>query len=124
MTVAIQTYASGADWLTSLCTDLLPSNSWSVVRDTSSEKVFGLPGGQGFVAFLVGNGVVEVQAFKDFDPGKPVSSQVGGFSYAYSPFLPRFVLPAGEVKVWTLINSRRLCGVIKSGTLYYSFMQG
>ena len=124
MTVAIQTYATGAEWLTSLCADLLPSNSWSVVRDTSSEKVFGLPGGQGFVAFVVGAGVVEIQAFKDFDPGKPVSGQAGGFSYAYSPFLPRFVLPAGAVKVWTLVNSRRLCGVIKAGSAYYSFYAG
>ncbi|MDV5387609.1 hypothetical protein [Pseudomonas juntendi] len=124
MTVAIQTYATGAEWLTLLCADLLPSNSWSVVRDTSTEKVFGLPGDQGYVAFVVGGGVVEIQAFKDFDPGKPVSSQVGGFSYAYSPFLPRFVLPAGSVKVWTLVNSRRLCGVIKSGASYYSFYAG
>lgn len=124
MTVSIQTYATGSEWLTSLCTDLLPSNSWSVVRDTSSEKVFGLPGGQGFVAFVVGGGVIEVQAFKDFDPGKPVAAQVGGFSYAYSPFLPRFVLPAGEVKVWTLVNSRRLCGVIKTGATYHSFYAG
>lgn len=124
MTVAIQTYASGADWLTSLCTDLLPSNGWSVVRDTSSEKVFGLPGGAGFVAFVIGDGVVEIQAFKDFDPGKPVSGQAGGFSYAYSPFLPRFVLPAGPVKVWTLVNSRRFCGVIRSGSSYYSFYAG
>lgn len=124
MTVAISTYASGADWLTSLCTDLLPSNGWAVVRDTSSEKVFGLPGGAGFVAFVIGDGVVEVQAFKDFDPDEPVALQAGGFSYAYSPFLPRFVLPAGEVRVWTLVNSRRLCGVIKSGTSYYSYYAG
>lgn len=124
MTVAISSYASGADWLTSLCTDLLPSNSWSVVRDTSFEKVFGLPGGAGFVAFVIGGGVVEVQAFKDFDPDQPVALQTGGFSYAYSPFLPRFVLPAGEVRVWTLVNSRRLCGVIKSGTSYYSYYAG
>lgn len=124
MTVAIQTYASGSDWLTHLCTDILPSNGWAVVRDTSSEKVFGLPGSAGFVAFVIGAGVVEIQAFKDFDPDQPVSAQVGGFSYAYSPFLPRFVLPAGPVKVWTLVNSRRLCGVIKSGTSYYSFYAG
>ncbi|WP_047595154.1 hypothetical protein [Pseudomonas plecoglossicida] len=124
MTVAISNYASGADWLTSLCTDLLPSNGWSVVRDTSSEKVFGLPGSAGFVAFVVGDGVIEVQAFRDFDPDQPVALQAGGFSYAYSPFLPRFVLPAGEVKVWTLVNSRRLCGVIKSGTSYYSYYAG
>lgn len=124
MTVAIQTYATGAEWLTSLCADLLPSNGWAVVRDTSSEKVFGLPGGAGFVAFVIGAGVVEIQAFKDFDPGKPVAAQVGGFSYAYSPFLPRFVLPAGPVKVWTLVNSRRLCGVIKSGASHYSFYAG
>lgn len=124
MTVAISNHASGADWLTSLCTDLLPSNSWSVVRDTFSEKVFGLPGDQGFVAFVIGAGVVEIQAFPVFDPDQPVSAQVGGFSYAYSPFLPRFVLPAGPVKVWTLVNSRRLCGVIKAGSAYYSFYAG
>lgn len=124
MTVAISTYASGADWLTSLCTDLLPSNDWSVVRDTSSEKVFGLPGDQGFVAFLVDDGVIEVQAFRDFDPEQPVAGQKGGFSYAYSPYLPRFVLPAGEVKVWTVVNSRRLCGVIRSGSSYYSVYAG
>lgn len=124
MTVAISNYASGADWLTSLCTDLLPSNSWSVVRDTSFEKVFGLPGGAGFVAFVIGDGVVEIQAFPVLDPDQPVAAQAGGFSYAYSPFLPRFVLPAGEVRVWTLVNSRRLCGVIKSGTSYYSFYAG
>lgn len=124
MTVAISNYASGADWLTSLCTDLLPSNGWSVVRNASSEKVFGLPGSAGFVAFLVGDGVIEIQAFRDFDPEQPVAGQVGGFSYAYSPFLPRFVLPSGEVKVWTLINSRRLCGVIKAGSTYYSFYAG
>jgi len=124
MTVAIQTYATGAEWLTYLYTDLLPSNDWSVVRDTLSEKVFGLPGDQGFVAFVIGDGVVEVQAFKDFDPEQPVVGQVGGFSYAYFPFLPRFVLPSGEVKVWTLVNSRRLCGVIKSGASYYSFYAG
>ena len=124
MTVAIQTYATGAEWLSSLCADILPSNGWSVVRDTSSEKVFGLPGDQGFVAFVISAGVVEVQAFQVFDPDQPVASQAGGFSYAYSPFLPRFVLPGGSVKVWTLVNSRRLCGVIKSGASYYSFYAG
>ena len=124
MTVAIQTYATGAEWLSSLCADILPSNNWTVVRDTFSEKVFGLPGDQGFVAFVIGAGVVEIQAFPVFDPDQPVSAQVGGFSYAYSPFLPRFVLPAGPVKVWTLVNSRRLCGVIKAGSAYYSFYAG
>lgn len=124
MTVAISTYASGANWLTSLCTDILPSNDWSVVRDTSFEKVFGLPGGAGFVAFVIGDGVVEVQAFKDFDSDQPVALQAGGFSYAYSPFLPRFVLPPGEVGVWTLVNSRRLCGVVRAGSSYYSFYAG
>ncbi|MGR6496965.1 hypothetical protein IYR97_08160 [Pseudomonas fulva] len=124
MTVAISTYASGADWLTSLCTDLLPSNDWAVVRDTSSEKIFGLPGGAGFVAFVIGGGSVEIQAFPVFDPDQPVAAQAGGFTYAYSPFLPRFVLPIGEVKVWTLVNSRRLCGVIRSGSSYYSFYAG
>ncbi|MFK3941928.1 hypothetical protein ACI2KC_09605 [Pseudomonas monteilii] len=124
MTVAISNYASGADWLTSLCTDLLPSNDWTVVRDTSSEKVFGLPGDQGFVAFVIGAGIVEIQAFPVFHPDQPVASQAGGFSYAYAPFLPSFVLPAGSVKVWTLVNSRRLCGVIKSGASYYSFYAG
>ncbi|WP_145128140.1 hypothetical protein [Pseudomonas sp. URMO17WK12:I11] len=124
MTVAISTYASGADWLTSLCTDLLPSNQWSVVRDTSIEKVFGIPGGQGFLAFLISEGVVEIQGFPVFDPDQPVAAQAGGFSYSYSPFLPRFVLPSGEVKVWTLVNTRRLCGVIKSGASYYSFYAG
>lgn len=124
MTVAIQTYATGAEWLSSLCADILPSNGWSVVRDTSFEKIFGLPGDQGFVAFVIGSGVVEIQAFPVFDPDQPVASQSGGFSYSYSPFLPRFVLPAGPVKVWTLVNSRRLCGIIKSGTSYYSFYAG
>lgn len=124
MTVAIQTYATGAEWLTYLCTDLLSSNGWSVVRDTSAEKVFGLPGGQGHVAFVIGAGVVEIQAFPVFDPEQPVAGQTGGFTYAYSPFLPRFVLPIGEVKVWTLVNSRRLCGVIRSGSSYYSFYAG
>lgn len=124
MTVAISTYASGANWLTSLCTDLLPSNGWAVVRETSSERIFGLPGGAGFVAFVIEDGVVEVQAFKDFDPDEPVALQAGGFSYAYSPFLPRFVLPAGKVMVWTLVNTRRLCGVIKAGSTYYSFYAG
>jgi len=124
MTVAIQTYANGDAWLSSLCADILPSNGWEVVRDASSEKVFGLPGGAGFVAFLIGAGVVEVQAFPVFDSDQPVAAQAGGFSYAYSPFLPRFALPAGEVKVWTLVNSRRLCGVIKSGASYYSFYAG
>lgn len=124
MTVAISNYARGADWLSSLCADILPSNGWSVVRDTSSEKVFGLPGAAGFVAFVIGAGVIEVQAFPVFDPDQPVSVQVGGVSYAYSPFLPRFVLPAGEVKVWTLVNSRRFCGVIKAGSAYYSFYAG
>lgn len=124
MTVAIQTYATGAEWLTSLCADILPSNNWTVVRDTSTEKVFGLPGDQGFVAFVIGAGVVEVQAFPVFDPGQPVSGQAGGFSYAYSPYLPRFVLPAGPVKVWTLVNWRRFCGVIKAGSAYYSFYAG
>ena len=124
MTVAISNFASGAEWLSSLCADILPSNSWSVVRDTSSEKVFGLPGDQGFVAFVIGAGVVEIQAFPVFDPDQPVGAQAGGFSYAYSPFLPRFVLPAGGVKVWTVVNSRRLCGVIRSGSSYYSFYAG
>lgn len=124
MTVAISNYASGADWLSSLCADILPSNNWTVVRNTSFEKVFGLPGDQGFVAFVISAGIVEVQAFQVFDPDQPVASQSGGFSYSYSPFLPRFVLPAGPVKVWTLVNSRRLCGVIKSGTSYYSFYAG
>lgn len=124
MTVAIQTYASGAAWLSSLCADILPSNSWSVVRDTSSEKVFGLPGGAGFVAFVIGAGIVEVQAFQVFDPDQPVASQSGGFSYSYSPFLPRVVLPSGSVKVWTVVNSRRLCGVIKTASTYYSFYAG
>lgn len=124
MTVAISNYASGAAWLSSLCADILPSNQWSVVRDTSSEKIFGLPGGQGFVAFVIGAGVVEIQAFPVFDPDKPVATQSGGFSYAYSPYLPRFVLPAGEVKVWTLVNSRRLCAVIKTGSVFYSFYAG
>ena len=124
MTVAISNYATGAEWLTSLCADILPSNNWTVVRDTSTEKVFGLPGDQGFVAFVIGAGVVEVQAFPVFDPGQPVSGQAGGFSYAYSPYLPRFVLPAGPVKVWTLVNSRRFCGVIKAGSAYYSFYAG
>lgn len=124
MTVAISNFANGAEWLSSLCADILPSNGWSVARDTSSEKVFGLPGGAGFVAFVIGAGIVEVQAFPTFDPDQPVASQAGGFSYAYSPFLPRFVLPSGPVKVWTLVNSRRLCGVIKSGASYYSFYAG
>lgn len=124
MTVAISNYATGSEWLSSLCADILPSNNWTVVRDTFSEKVFGLPGDQGFVAFVIGAGVVEIQAFPVFDPDQPVSAQVGGFSYAYSPFLPRFVLPAGPVKVWTLVNSRRLCGVIKAGSAYYSFYAG
>lgn len=124
MTVVVQNYATGAEWLSSLCADILPSNSWSVVRDTSSEKVFGLPCDQGFVAFVIGAGIVEIQAFPFFDPDQPVAAQAGGFSYAYSPFLPRFVLPAGPVKVWTLVNSRRLCGVIKSGASYYSFYAG
>ncbi|WP_422416794.1 hypothetical protein [Pseudomonas sp. GZD-222] len=124
MTVAISNYAGGAAWLSSLCADILPSNGWSVVRDTSSEKVFGLPGNQGFVAFVIGAGIVEVQAFPVFDPGQPVASQAGGFSYAYSPFLPSFVLPAGPMKVWTLVNSRRFCGVIKAGSAYYSFYAG
>lgn len=124
MTVAISNYATGSEWLSSLCADILPSNNWTVVRDTFSEKVFGLPGDQGFVAFVIGAGVVEIQAFPVFDPDQPVSAQVGGFSYAYSPFLPRFVLPGGSVKVWTLVNSRRLCGVIKSGSSYYSFYAG
>ena len=124
MTVAISNYASGTDWLSYLCADILPSNGWTVVRNTSSEKVFGLPNGQGFVAFVIGAGVIEVQACPVFDPDKPVSSQTGGFSYSYSPFLPRFMLPAGSVKVWTLVNSRRLCGVIKSGSAYYSFYAG
>lgn len=124
MTVAISNYATGTEWLSSLCADILPSNNWTVVRNTSFEKVFGLPGDQGFVAFVISAGIVEVQAFQVFDPDQPVASQSGGFSYSYSPFLPRFVLPAGPVKVWTLVNSRRLCGVIKSGTLYYSFYAG
>lgn len=124
MTVAIQSYASGDAWLSFLCSDILPSNSWSVVRNTSSEKVFGLPGDQGFVAFVISAGVVEIQAFQVFDPDQPVASQAGGFSYAYSPFLPRFVLPGGSVKVWTVVNSRRLCGVIRAGTAYYSFYAG
>lgn len=124
MTVAIQTYATGTEWLSSLCVDILPSNNWTVVRDTSFEKVFGLPGDQGFVAFVISAGVVEVQAFPVFDPYQPVASQAGGFSYAYSPFLPRFVLPGGSVKVWTLVNSRRLCGVIKAGSVFYSFYAG
>lgn len=124
MTIAISNYATGADWLSSLCADILPSNNWTVVRNTSFEKVFGLPGDQGFVAFVISAGIVEVQAFQVFDPDQPVASQSGGFSYSYSPFLPRFVLPAGPVKVWTLVNSRRLCGVIKSGTSYYSFYAG
>lgn len=124
MTIAISNYATGADWLSSLCADILPSNNWTVVRNTSFEKVFGLPGDQGFVAFAISAGIVEVQAFQVFDPDQPVASQSGGFSYSYSPFLPRFVLPAGPVKVWTLVNSRRLCGVIKSGTSYYSFYAG
>ena len=124
MTVAISNYASGADWLSSLCADILPSNGWSVVRDTSSEKVFGLPGGAGFVAFVIGAGIVEIQAFPIFDPDQPVSAQAAGFSYAYSPFLPRFVLPSGSVKVWMVVNSRRLCGVIKTASTYYSFYAG
>ncbi|MBJ2240582.1 hypothetical protein [Pseudomonas sp. MF6768] len=124
MTVAISNFASGAEWLSSLCADILPSNNWTVVRDTSSEKVFGLPGGAGFVAFVIGAGVVEIQAFPVFDPDQPVSAQVGGFRYAYSPYLPRFVLPSGPVKVWTLVNSRRFCGVITAGSAYYSFYAG
>lgn len=124
MTVVVQTYATGAEWLSSLCADILPSNDWTVVRNTSSDKVFGLPGGAGFVAFVIGAGIVEVQGFPVFDPDQPVASQSGGFRHAYSPFLPHFVLPAGPVKVWTVLNSRRLCGVIKTASTYYSFYSG
>lgn len=124
MAVTISNYASGAGWLSALCTQILPASGWTVVRSSSSEKVFALPGGTGFVAFVLSAGVVEVQAFKAFDPAKSANAQAGAFSYAYTPFLPRFVLPSGAVKVWTVVSSRRLCGVIKSGSAYYSFYAG
>ena len=124
MTVAINIYASGAAWLSTLCADILPSNGWVVVRNTPSEKVFQLPNFAGFVAFIVTGDIVEIQAFKIFETNKTANAQAGAYSYAYTPFLPRFRTPSGSVKVWTLVNSRRICGVIKSGSTYYSFYAG
>ena len=118
------TYASGADYLSVLAASILPSNNWVVVKDIASEKVFRLPHGQGYIAFIVTGDVCEIQSFQVYDPAAPTKLQVRGYSNTYTPFLPRVKIPAGAVEVWTVVNSRRVAAVIKSGDAWYSLYAG
>lgn len=121
MTAHITNHATGVDYFSQLCTSLLPSNGWVCVRDEASEKVFSLPNGLGFVAFVRSADLCLVSGFPVFDPGKPVADQAG----AYVSSLPRFVLPAGAVSCWTVVSDRRVAGVVRdSSGNYYSFYAG
>lgn len=118
------TYASGADYLSALAASILPSNNWVVVKNSDSEKVFKLPHNQGYIAFIISGEICEIQAFQSYDSAVSAKLQVGGYSSAYTPFLPRFRAPIGSVEVWTVVSSRRLAAVIKSGGNWYSFYAG
>jgi hypothetical protein len=120
MTANITTYPSGVEYLADLFGALLPSKGWVCVRDLEGEKVFELPHGLGFVAFLVAGDVVRVSGFPVFDSSKSVEGQAG----AYVSSLPRFVVPAGAVDCWTVVGDRRVAGVVRSGSVYYSFYAG
>lgn len=117
-------YSSGADYLSALAVSILPSNGWVAVKNSDGEIVFRLPHGQGHVAFIVAGDICEIQAFQDYDPTVSAKLQAGGYSTAYSPFLPRFMVPTGAVEVWTVVSSRRVAAVIKSGNAWYSFYAG
>ncbi|UUC20555.1 hypothetical protein NOV18_08760 [Pseudomonas asiatica] len=118
------TYSSGADYLSALAVSILPSNDWVAVKNSDGEIVFRLPHGQGYVAFIVAGNVCEIQAFQDYDPTVSTKLQAGGYSTAYSPFLPRVSVPAGPVEVWTVVSSRRVAAVIKSRDAWYSLYAG
>ena len=118
------TYASGADYFSVLAASILPSNNWVVVKNIASEKVFRLPYGQGYIAFIVAGDICEIQSFKTYNPAVSAKLQVGGYSSTYTPFLPRVKIPAGAVEVWTVVNSRRVAAVIKSGGNWYSLYAG
>lgn len=118
------TYASGADYLSALAASILPSNNWVVVKNIASEKVFRLSYGQGYIAFIVTGDICEIQSFQTYDPAVPAKFQVSGYSNAYTPFLPRFRVSVGAVEVWTVVNSRRVAAVIKSGSAWYSLYAG
>ncbi len=120
MTANITTYPSGVEYLADLFGVLLPSKGWVCVRDLEGEKVFELPFWGGFVAFLIAGDVVRVSGFPSFDSSKSVEGQAG----AYVSSLPRFVVPAGAVDCWTVVSDRRVAGVIRSGSVYYSFYVG
>ena len=118
------TYASGADYLSVLAASILPSNNWVVVKDIASEKVFRLPYGQGYIALIISGDICEIQSFQTYDPDVSAKLQVSGYSNTYTSFLPRFRVPAGAVEVWTVVNSRRVAAVIKSGSAWYSLYAG
>ena len=118
------TYASGADYLLALAASILPSNNWVVVKNSASEKVFRLPYGQGYIAFIVTGDICEIQSFTAYNPAVSAKLQVDGYNSPYTPFLPRFRVPAGAVEVWTVVNSRRVAAVIKSGGAWYSMYAG
>ncbi|WP_243055351.1 hypothetical protein [Pseudomonas sp. BP01] len=118
------THASGADYLSALAVSILPSNNWVAVKSSDSEIVFRLPHAQGYIAFIVAGDVCEIQAFQEYEPAVSAKQQAAGYNTAYSPFLPRFRVPAGAVEVWTLVSSRRVAAVIKSGDVWHSFYAG
>lgn len=118
------THASGADYLSALAVSILPSNGWGIIKNSGGEMVFRLPHGQGYIALLVAGDICEIQAFQNYDPAVSAKLQTGGYSTAYTPFLPRVRIPAGSVEVWTVVSSRRIAAVIKSGDTWYSFYAG
>ncbi len=117
-------YSSGADYLSALAASILPSNNWVVVKNSDSEQVFRLPHDQGYIAFILAGDICEIQAFQSYDPAVSAKLQSGGYSSTYKPFLPRFRVPIGSVEVWTVVSSRRVAAVIKSGDAWYSLYAG
>ncbi|WP_017905311.1 hypothetical protein [Pseudomonas asplenii] len=96
---------------------------WTVVRNTSSEKILQIPSG-GYVGLIVSGVNVEFQMFRVYDSTRAIADQLGVIATSSSSLLPRLTLHNQAFKVWLTVSDRRICGVCRISNTYHSFYLG
>jgi len=117
MSVYISSHTSGHAWLSDIAANLLPSNNWFAVKNAEFEKLFQIPAG-GYIGLVTVGNELKLTAFEIYSP------QLGIIEQSPFPGLPGLALPTGPVNAWTVINDRRICAVLRSNGVYYSFYAG